>query len=310
MSAPEVRDYVLCGCRLASAIDLPELPVWTGPADVAPEIEIRLGAVPDRLTDPIISGPFLEIDAAGTGRVMVAGVASFLIQAGRLIVIEPLMPETAPDIRQFLFGTAFGLLCHQRSWLPLHAGAVAVGGRALILAGASGAGKSTLVAALARRGHGVLADDVSVIEWRDASEPLLLPAVAWPKLWRDTITALGLPLEEAARVRAGLEKYRPSGFAPPAAPSLPLGAVIHLVAIQDAGDERVERLRGMEAMAKLRENVYRGHISHCLGRDGTVFAATARVSASVASFVVRHRHDFANLSRLTTEIEELAEAGQ
>jgi hypothetical protein len=46
----------------------------------------------------------------------------------------------------------------------LHAGAVALHGRALVIPGQSGAGKSTLVAALVASGFAYLADDVTVIE--------------------------------------------------------------------------------------------------------------------------------------------------
>ena len=310
-----MKSYSLCGCRAVSAIPLPELTPWGDRADIAPTVEIRLGPVPERPDDSVLTEPFLQIDADGTGRLRVAGVASFLVRDGREIVISPHMPETAPDIRQFLFGTAFALLCYQRGWLPVHAGAVAIGGRALLLAGASGAGKSTLVAALARRGHRILADDISVVGRQGSGAAVLLPAVARPKLWRDSIVALGLPVEEKARVRAGLEKFRPTLFAAGRTggedDGVPIGTIIHLVARheesgQDGTTPRIERLRGLEAMVRLRDNLYQAPIAQSLGRNGAVFEATGRISAGAATLVLRHRHDFGRLDRLAADIEGLA----
>jgi hypothetical protein len=47
----------------------------------------------------------------------------------------------------------------RRNDLIVHAGAVAIAGRAVVVVGASGAGKSTLVAALAQQGAGYMGDD-------------------------------------------------------------------------------------------------------------------------------------------------------
>jgi hypothetical protein len=48
----------------------------------------------------------------------------------------------------------------RRGLYSVHAGGVALGGRAILFPGASGSGKSTLVVALARAGFGFLADDM------------------------------------------------------------------------------------------------------------------------------------------------------
>lgn len=57
----------------------------------------------------------------------------------------------------------------------VHAGAVAWGGRALILPGASGSGKSRLVEALVRRGAVYLSDDLAVIDRDGAAHPFRRP---------------------------------------------------------------------------------------------------------------------------------------
>jgi hypothetical protein len=52
----------------------------------------------------------------------------------------------------------------RRDHLVLHAGAVSLGGRGLLLPGPSGAGKSTLTAALVSRGFGYLSDELAAID--------------------------------------------------------------------------------------------------------------------------------------------------
>lgn len=83
----------------------------------------------------------------------VDGVANYWVKEGREIVIEPGPAAEAGDVRVFLLGSAFGALLHQRGLPPFHAGAVAMEGKAVLLAGRSGVGKSTLAAELCRRGH-------------------------------------------------------------------------------------------------------------------------------------------------------------
>lgn len=58
-----------------------------------------------------------------------------------------------------LFTIPLAEMLKRRGLFSLHAGAVSLGGRALVLPGTSGAGKSTLTLALARAGFGFLGDD-------------------------------------------------------------------------------------------------------------------------------------------------------
>jgi hypothetical protein len=87
----------------------------------------------------------------------------------------------------------------------LHGGSVSIDGCAVVLVGHSGAGKSTLTAALARRGHAYLADEVVAID-----EQLRVEAFHRPiGLRRGGAAALGMeipdgPYESIMPLRTGL----------------------------------------------------------------------------------------------------------
>ncbi len=75
--------------------------------------------------------------------------------------------ENKIDAHILLCGIVFGLVLHIRGIPSLHAGAVAVNGKAVIIAGHSGYGKSTITSALALRGYPALADDTVALRERN-----------------------------------------------------------------------------------------------------------------------------------------------
>ena len=210
-----MSDFLLCGWRVRSDLPLPELWPWTGD-DRAPDIRISLGAVPAQLADPIHTTPVLQIGADGACRLEIAAVASFLVQSGDRIVVNAKVSAESAELRTFLLGGVLGLLVHQRGLFPLHAACVQMGDGAVAVAGPSGAGKSTLAAALVKRGHPLLADDVCVIDCAAIGGPMVLPAFPRLKLWADALAALDISTEGLERNRAGMDKFhlREASFTP------------------------------------------------------------------------------------------------
>jgi len=92
-----------------------------------------------------------------------------------LVVQEPgdLVPRFEMDLYEQVLARA------EPAWI-LHAAALVVNGRALVLCGASGAGKTTLTLALAARGHRLLTEEVVWIDRyatvRGLPRPLHVPA--------------------------------------------------------------------------------------------------------------------------------------
>lgn len=95
----------------------------------------------------------------------------------------------------------------------VHAGAVAVGGRAIVLPGRSFAGKTTLVAELIRRGATYLSDEYAVLDERGRVHP-------YPKAL--SIRALG----DATRSRGSTETQAAELGAATASDAVPLGFIV------------------------------------------------------------------------------------
>jgi hypothetical protein len=89
----------------------------------------------------------------------------------------------------YLLGPVLGLLLRLRGVTCLHASAVAIGGYAVAFVGSAGAGKSTTAAALARRGHSVLSDDIVALSETDGTFRIM-PAYPYLSLWPESVEML------------------------------------------------------------------------------------------------------------------------
>jgi hypothetical protein len=109
-------------------------------------------------------------DYRGAGRAVVrpaAGTASIVVGAGAV--------RSRRAAARFLVTLALSELLKRRALYFVHAAGVAVGDRAILLAGPSGSGKSTLATALAASGRGLLGDDSLFIVRRRRLEVLAFP---------------------------------------------------------------------------------------------------------------------------------------
>lgn len=182
-----------------------------------------------------------HVDAAGT-RVACAWPAHFTVE----------------DAATYLLGPVLGLVLRLRGVPALHASAVEVGGAALALVGGAGAGKSTTAAALAARGHAVVADDVLALRGTE-SAVLAQPAYPHLRLWPDIVPALYGPGAELPPLTPNWSKRLlrvDAAFHPD---PLPLGAVYVLAPREEgAGAPRLEPVGAVEGVLALVANAYVG----------------------------------------------------
>ena len=309
MTEAGIPDYELCGWRVRSELALPELSPWCGDAR-APDVVFAFGDVPAALENPVVHTPFVQIDRAGRARITIRGVCDYLVEGGRSILLMPRLPADSPDIRLFLLATGFGILCHQRDVVPIHAATVEIDGQAVMMTGTSGTGKSTLAAAFMRNGYRVLSDDIAPLVQSDEGA-LVMPAVRRIRLWEDSAEAAAWDTAGLAQSRASLAKFDlPLAEGERQTPLAPR-ALIHLGRSLLEGQYHCQPLRGAEAMQAMRAQIYRWRA--LVGLCGAP-AAYARVSAAAAQipfhFNFARPVDYASLDRTVAAIVAIAREGR
>ena len=165
MSAAPLHRYRAFGLRIASAIELPELPIRPE-GDGAADVAIQRGAVP-----PLPPGDGAARFEGNEARFAWDAVGRFRVRPGG---VEVDAPDASDDLVAFpLLGPVLAALLHLRGTLVLHASAVATPAGAVVLMGHKGAGKSTTAAALVAAGGALIADDIVA----------LAPEATTPRVW-------------------------------------------------------------------------------------------------------------------------------
>ena len=119
------------------------------------------------------------------------GTDIWIAASGREVWCAWEPPATLEDTATYLAGPVIGFVLRLRGRLALHASAVCMGAGAVALVGRHGAGKSTIAAALAKRGHPVVTDDVLHLS-QAGSGWVAHPFAEHLRLWPDgAMLALG-----------------------------------------------------------------------------------------------------------------------
>jgi hypothetical protein len=96
---------------------------------------------------------------------------------------------TLEDMATYLLGPILGFVLRLRGTVCLHANAIAIDDRVVVLVGTAGAGKSTTAAAFAQQGYAILSDDVVPLIDR-GDRFLVQPAYPRIRLWNASVRAL------------------------------------------------------------------------------------------------------------------------
>lgn len=177
--------------------------------------------------------------------------------------------------------TAVPLLAAERDDLAIHASAVAVDGRGVLLCGPSGRGKSTLALMSARLGHRVVTEDGAVVAL-GGHAPLVWPGARGVRVDDRAADAAGLaPSGGNGRGGLGLRRLRTVGLQLEASGPVPVTAVCQLT---ERGPRlEVTRLAAAQALPGLAPSLI-----HAGGADSLrpAFARLATLVESVAVFRV------------------------
>jgi hypothetical protein len=213
---------------------------------------------------------------------------------------------TFEDACTYLVGPVIAFALRLRGETCLHASAIAVGNRAIVLIGSPGAGKSTTAAAFAKLGFPVLSDDVVVLTGSGDS-PLVQPGYPRLNLWPDAVRLLfgsreALPLITPTWGKRYLQLGSHGDYRFQSSP-LPLGAV-YILGQREAAltVPAIENAAGSRALMLLVANAYGSRLlnEEMQMRD---FQALSRVAAQVS---VRHVRPPADPSKVYALCDAIA----
>jgi hypothetical protein len=274
--------YLLGGITLFSEIALPELSRVQRESFTQHPVSIRIGDVCPPWPGAVEIDP--ECFATSTKYLLrIPGIASYLVTNGREIVVSPEAGALLLDIRAYLLGTIFMVLCQQRGLLPLHASAVSAGRGVAAFVARSGRGKSSLAAHLAERGFRVVADDVCLIDPTQPGEVMVTPVAPWLKLWRAALHNLGKKEDGLERVFSEEDKYR----VPLAAGSEPepIRAIIFLGDADRSGlVTAIEEISRLEAIPLLMNLTHQAYLLEATGQRAQSFLRCGRVLSQAKAY--------------------------
>ena len=268
--------------------------------DLARELRLRAGPVPASVPGALVTRA--DYHASRDRFVLnVTPALRFHYRRGEGVRYRAGKGIDRAAVASFHGGSVHGAAAWMNGFLPLHASAVAWRGGVHAFAGVSGEGKSTLVAALARRGFDLFADDVLTLRVSDVA--LALPGHKPLRLWADALALTGHTGVE--RVWPGVDKFFVAGTRASASP-LPLRSFTLL----DTGDAiAIGPVAGAERLIALRDHCYRPEY-RLPDRSASAFAELARVAREVPVFRFVRPRDLARfddgVARVGTHIERLA----
>jgi hypothetical protein len=279
--------YVLGGITFFSEIVLPELPLIQHQHASPHPVFIRLGEVPHHLPGAVELDP----DCFATPSqylLRIHGIARYLVTDGREIVVSLEPGAPALDVRAWLLGTIFVVLCQQRGLLPLHASAVSgepVNGRQGVVAflASSGHGKSSLAAHLGQRGLRVVADDVCLVDPAPAGDVTVIPSAPWLKLWRNSLENLGRQAEGLERVFSDDDKYRMP--LETAWKREPIRKLVFLAGNEESSSAiRIEEVPRVKAVPLLMNLTHNGYVLEATGQRQENFLRCSRVLSQATAY--------------------------
>jgi len=161
----------------------------------------------------------------------------------------------ASEEQLWLNGSVYSAVACINGLVPIHASAVALGGRVYAFTGPSGSGKSTLIAALGQLGLPMFCDDTLVLDLSDPNTVTCLPGHKRLKLTPEALELTGARAEEP--VGTGIDKYYAEALAGDVMTPLPLAELFFL----EPGDSAtIERLAGSERFLRTQDDHYTAHL--------------------------------------------------
>ena len=280
-----------------------ERAAWLNPPEHL-GLTVQQGDVPDEIPGARRPQRYIQTTERET-LVSFQGGAAIWVRDGHDITIR--LPEDhAEDLDPSWLVQGWGVTLAnlQRGNLSLHAATVQIGDQTVAIAGRRGAGKSTTSMALRARGHQLLVDDVTLIEFRDGAA-WTTPFARNVHLLPDAAAALGvdfdaLPLLAGGRTKAAFRAEAPEPVA------RRIDRVI-VLAPRNTDAVQLEAKRGASRMTALTRHLARDGIAPMILGAQRYFELLAQLAAVVPVDVITRPMDDWTLDEVLARIEEAAQ---
>jgi len=220
-------------------------------------------------------------------KLILPDVATYWAENGNSIIIQPVLLADRSKVRLFCLSNVFAAILNQRGIIPIHAAALKVNNRLVLICGHSGAGKSTLVGDLKSRGFSVFSDDVCVPETNLSNQILMYSSYPMMKFWDETIKRLPNLGEPDVQLRPDVNKF---GFYfheqfdnSPKQPVL----VFFLEKLEDLQQVEVQEVKGFKLFQYLESNAYRGEYLGAFDLREKHFDFFSNLANQLRGFVIK-----------------------
>lgn len=291
---------LIYGLKVAAPFALPG-PAYAGPPDVVIEEDV----CPDYLEDALEVNAYLQINAQAC-LTRVPAMGSVLIERSGRIVID--CPQNMPQAWKLTLalGSGLGSYLHMIGRIPLHGMAWVTNGSATLVLGRSGTGKSTLAAAMLHCGHTLLSDDVIPVGYDQGNSPIAYPAHQRFKLSPNLLGTLGIDIQPLTQVLPESDKLAwcipDSAFH--AEPVSVSRCIILLPSRSNTAQVELQPLTGLNALHRLKRQVYRPQLITRLGHQNQLFALTHQL-ATKATIEVCQLPDLSSFDGFTQYAQAL-----
>lgn len=276
------------------------------------------GAVPAPVTSAALwrDGLGTEIHADPVGDpdvrlVLLRGVALGRVDRRARTIASVLLEQPACEATRahFLLDQVLPRALADTGRLVIHAGAVALAGRAVLLLGETGQGKSTLCAALARSGADLLGDDAVALDFTAGAAPRVRALYPGMRLLADSIAALYPQAPALSPMADYSDKQRVAlpaiAIASAGAGWLPLAAIIVLAPpAPDGGLHHREPGAAEACMALVASSFALDPADPA--RAARTLGHAARLAGSIPVFELAYPRDFARLAEVEHAVRSLA----
>ena len=132
-------------------------------------------------------------------------IAHYWIENKNSITIERKANSADEDVFSYLMSLSLASLFFQREYLVIHAGAISINAHGVLVLGDSGAGKTTTTAKFAKLGFDMLAEDMSLIRFKN-DVPYVVSGIPYLKLLPETAEVVGLDWDTLTPLYADASK--------------------------------------------------------------------------------------------------------